>query len=149
IHFLISEHWAAYHRFWSTRVFGRYNRWLEHFNPWNRYRLARACKIVLVIVVGAIVLGRLLDVSPFVAYIEGIGRLVDIMPTFLQAAAFILFWIGGQFALIVYFATRGGVETFFPDDIRTRFSDVWGQDPVLHKVRENLLFLEQPEIIEN
>ena len=149
IHFVISEHWSAYHQFWSKRVFGRYNRWLDRFNPWNRYRVARAFKIVLTIVVVAIVLGRILDVSPFVAYLEGIGRLVDILPTFVQAAAFILFWIGGQFALIVYFATRGGVETFFPDDIRTRFSDVWGQDPVLHKVRENLLFLEQPELIES
>ena len=49
---------------------------------------------------------------------------------------------------MIYFVTRGGVETFFPDDIRTRFSDVWGQDQVMHKIRENLLFLENPEIIE-
>jgi ATP-dependent Zn protease len=47
-----------------------------------------------------------------------------------------------------YFMTRGGVETFFPDDITTRFSDVWGQDQVKHNVRENLMFLDNPEVIE-
>ena len=53
---------------------------------------------------------------------------------------------GSSSALIIWFATRGGVETFFPDDIKTRFSDVWGQDQVLEKVKENLIFLENPEI---
>jgi ATP-dependent Zn protease len=53
-----------------------------------------------------------------------------------------------QFAAIFWFLSRGGVDTYFPDDIRTRFSDVWGQDHVLNRIRENLLFLESPEEIE-
>jgi ATP-dependent Zn protease len=53
-----------------------------------------------------------------------------------------------QFAAIFWFLSRGGVDTYFPDDIRTRFSDVWGQDHVLNRLRENLLFLETPELIE-
>jgi ATP-dependent Zn protease len=53
-----------------------------------------------------------------------------------------------QFAAIFWFLSRGGVDTYFPDDIRTRFSDVWGQDHVLNRIRENLLFLETPELIE-
>jgi ATP-dependent Zn protease len=32
--------------------------------------------------------------------------------------------------------------------VRTRFSDVWGQDAVLGRIKENMLFLENPEIIE-
>ena len=55
----------------------------------------------------------------------------------------------GQFALLFWFLSKGGIETYFPDDIRTRFSDVWGQDPVLDKVKENLIFLEDPKSIES
>jgi ATP-dependent Zn protease len=35
-----------------------------------------------------------------------------------------------------------------PDDLETRFSDVKGQDPVLERVQENMIFLEDPESIE-
>ena len=35
-----------------------------------------------------------------------------------------------------------------PDDIETRFTDVKGQDPVLERVQENMIFLEDPESIE-
>ena len=53
-----------------------------------------------------------------------------------------------QFVAIFWFLSRGGVETYFPDDIKTRFSDVWGQDAVVERVKENMLFLEAPEAIE-
>ena len=53
-----------------------------------------------------------------------------------------------QFVAMFWFLSRGGVETYFPDDIKTRFSDVWGQDPVVERVKENMLFLEAPDAIE-
>jgi len=148
VHYLIAERSPAYHRFWSTRVFGGWNRYVSRFNPWNRYRVARALKWTTLIVVGAIVLGRIFDTSPVLAYFEALREAIDLAPQFVQIVLFLTFWIGFQFGLIIWFSTRGGVETFFPDDIHTRFSDVWGQDNVKHKIRENLLFLENPEIIE-
>ena len=148
IHYLISEHSAAYHQFFTKKVFGGVNRRTSKINAWNRYRMARAAKWLLVLVLGAIILGRALDASPFTAYFEGLSRAVDAVPVIAQAAIFLLFWIGFQFLLMGYFMTRGGVETFFPDDISTRFSDVWGQDQVKHKIRENLMFLDNPERIE-
>ena len=51
--------------------------------------------------------------------------------------------------MLFWFLGRGGIETYYPDDIDTRFDDVWGQDPVEEKVRENLIFLENPEAIED
>jgi ATP-dependent Zn protease len=148
LHYVVSEHSAPYHQFWTKRVFGGWNRYLSRFNPWNRYRFARAVKWVVAIVLGAIILGRILDTSPFTAYFDGLSEAIDAAPVIAQAAIFLIFWIGFQFLLMFYFMTRGGVETFFPDDITTRFSDVWGQDQVKHKVRENLLFLDNPEVIE-
>jgi len=66
------------------------------------------------------------------------------------AARFIIYplLLISQFVLLFWFLSRGGVETYFPDDIDTRFDDVWGQDPVKERVRENLIFLENPEAIE-
>nr|MBA3302485.1 AAA family ATPase [Acidimicrobiia bacterium] len=55
----------------------------------------------------------------------------------------------GQFALLFWFLTRGGVDVYMPEDVKTRFSDVWGQDAVLDKVRENIVYLEDPESIES
>ena len=45
--------------------------------------------------------------------------------------------------------SRGGVDVYYPDDIKTRFTDVWGQDHVLERVKENILFLEHPELVED
>ena len=47
-----------------------------------------------------------------------------------------------------WFLSRGGIEVYMPDDIKTRFTDVWGQDPVLDRVKENIVYLEDPESIE-
>ena len=54
-----------------------------------------------------------------------------------------------QFAAIFWFLSRGGVDVYYPDDIKTRFTDVWGQDHVLERVKENILYLEDPEQIES
>ena len=61
---------------------------------------------------------------------------------------FILLLVVGQFAAIFFFLSRGGVDTYFPDDIKTRFSSVWGQDAVVQHVKESMVFLEDPESIE-
>ena len=54
-----------------------------------------------------------------------------------------------QFVAIFWFIFMiGGIETYKPGEIKTRFRDVWGQDPVLDKVQENIVFLEKPEEIE-
>lgn len=148
VHFFVSERSARYHQFFQKKIFGAWNRRAGKFDPWNRYRVARATKVVAVIVLGAIILGRIFDTSPVLAYFEALREAIELAPQFVQIVIFLTFWIGFQFGLIIWFATRGGVETFYPDDISTRFSDVWGQDQVLRKIRENLMFLEQPELIE-
>ena len=62
---------------------------------------------------------------------------------------FYLFFAVAQFALLFWFLSRGGVEVYYPDDVKTRFSDVWGQDHVLERVKENILYLENPELVED
>ena len=40
------------------------------------------------------------------------------------------------------------MDTYYPDDITTRFTDVWGQDHVVARVKESIVFLENPDAIE-
>ncbi len=60
-----------------------------------------------------------------------------------------LVFVVAQFAALFWFLSRGGVDVYYPDDIKTRFSDVWGQDHVLERVKENIIFLENPEVVED
>ena len=148
IHFLISEHWAAYHRFWTRKVFGGVDRAMRRrFSDWTRFRLARILKILLWIAFYAVVAGKILGTSPIVAIFEAPAIVWRVMPFVLQLA-FAFFFIAFQFIGLFWLLSRGGVDVYYPDDIKTRFSDVWGQDHVLTRVKENILFLEHPDEIE-
>ncbi|WP_084960477.1 AAA family ATPase [Thermoactinospora rubra] len=148
VHFLISEHWAGYHRFWSKGVFGGFDRWTHRrFSDWTRFRISRVLKIAFFVALLAMVLGAVLDTSPFVALFQAPALLFMALP-FVAQLAFAFFFIVFQFIGLFWFLSRGGVETYFPDDIKTRFKDVWGQDHVVERVRENIVFLERPEEIE-
>jgi len=148
IHFLISERSAAYHHFWSQRVFGSTDAWYRrHFGDWTRYRIGRAAKWFFWIAVLAVILGAIYGTSPVLALFEAPRAFFSALPfifQFLFFGALVIF----QFVAIFWFLSRGGVDTYFPDDIKTRFSDVWGQDHVLNRVKENIVFLETPEEIE-
>ncbi|GGK67296.1 hypothetical protein Sme01_09710 [Sphaerisporangium melleum] len=148
IHFLISERSPGYHRFWTQKVFGGFERWSRRrFSDWNRYRIARALKWLFWITVLALVLGQILDVSPIAALFQAPALLWSVLPYGLQLA-FGFFFVIVQFVGLFWFMSRGGVETYYPDDIKTRFSDVWGQDHVVERVKENIVFLEKPDEIE-
>ncbi|AQZ60450.1 Cell division protein FtsH [[Actinomadura] parvosata subsp. kistnae] len=148
LHFFVSEHWSGYHRFWSQKVFGGFERWTHRrFDDWTRFRLARALKIAFFVALVALVLGAVLDVSPFAALLQAPALLWQALPFFLQIV-FLFFFVIIQFVGLFWFLSRGGVETYFPDDIKTRFHDVWGQDHVVERVQENIVFLERPDEIE-
>ncbi|MFI7152500.1 AAA family ATPase [Nonomuraea sp. NPDC050022] len=148
LHFFVSERWSAYHRFWSHRVFGGFERWSHRrFDDWTRYRFSRAAKIVFWVVLIALVLGAVLETSPFLALFSAPALIWKAMP-FLIQIVFLFFVVIIQFVGLFWFLSRGGVETYFPDDIETRFSDVWGQDHVVERVQENIVFLERPDEIE-
>jgi cell division protease FtsH len=148
LHYLLSEHWAGWHQLWSRHIFGRVNRRIGRLNDWNRYRLGRVMKFVAALVVLAYVLGQVYHQPPTTALFRLPATIWSALPMLLQAV-FIMVIAVMQFVAIFWFLSRGGVETYMPNDIKTRFSDVWGQDAVLARVRENLVFLDDPESIED
>jgi cell division protease FtsH len=148
LHFAISERSVRYNRFWTETVFGRFNRVTERrFSAWTRFRIKRVVLVVFWIAVIAVVLGKVVDATPVVALFQAPALLIKALPMIAQITLLLLITIG-QFAALFWFMSRGGVETYYPDDIETRFSDVWGQDHVVARVKENMMLLDRPEAIE-
>jgi cell division protease FtsH len=148
LHYLVSEFSAGYHRFWTHRFFGGVERVTHRrFSDWTRFRLSRWVKWLIWIALIAIVLGQVMDTNPVLVVFQ-LPKLIWSALPFVIQILFILFIAVGQFAAIFWFLSRGGVDVYYPDDIKTRFTDVWGQDHVLERVKENIVYLENPEAIE-
>ena len=148
VHFFISERWSGYHRFWTRRVFGATEKFTQRrFSDWTRFRLARVLKWVAFLSLFIFVISKFMNLSPVLAIFQLPALLWQAMPFILQLA-FAFFFVIFQFVAIFWFLSRGGVDVYYPDDIKTRFSDVWGQDHVVARVKENILYLERPHEIE-
>jgi len=146
LHYFVAERSATY---WS-RV-GRVETFLK--KPWNRltsftqYRLARIARFVAIAIIGAFLFSAAFDTEPIRAWFEALVRLWQALPTILQFVAYLLLAVL-QFVVIFWFLSKGGVEVLMPEDIKTSFDDVWGQDQVVARVKETLSLLEDPDLIE-
>ncbi|MDQ4133465.1 MAG: AAA family ATPase [Actinomycetota bacterium] len=148
LHYFLSERSAGYHLFWKDKVFGRFESRTAKFDDWTRYRISRVLKFLLFLLIVDLVLAAVLDTSPLLALVQVPAQLFQALPLLFQMF-FGVFFLIIQFGALFWFLSRGGTEVYYPDDIKTRFSDVWGQDSVLEKVKENIVFLEDPESIEH
>jgi cell division protease FtsH len=147
LHYVISEHSKGYHSFWSKRMFGGLSRRVARTNDYNRFRVARATKWLFFLVVLDLILAAAFKVSAATALFSLPARLVAALP-FVFQLAFGFFFVIIQFVGLFWFLSKGGSEVIFPEDMDVRFTDVKGQDSVLGKVKETVLFLEHPEAIE-
>ena len=104
----------------------------RRFSDWTRFRLARLLKLAFFVVLFALVAGAgpgdhrrcwRCSQAPALLWSGAAARSLQL--------AFAFFFIAFQFIGLFWLLSRGGVDTYYPDDIKTRFSDVWGQDHVL------------------
>lgn len=149
-HYLVSERAARYHGFWQDRIFGGFERLVQrHFKPWTRFRVGRMLRWALLITVYGYVADALLDqvASPLEAITRAPQLFFQVLPLILQFAMYLAI-IAGQFVFLFWILSRGGTDIVMPEEIRTRFSDVWGQDHVRDLLRETIAFLERPDEIE-
>ncbi|HEX6400827.1 MAG TPA: AAA family ATPase, partial [Actinomycetota bacterium] len=153
IYFVQEESEKAYQRSKARRSKLEARR--ERVDPFLRFRLARVAKWLLVLWILGSILEPIVEgadpaageLNPVTALARAPALLFQVLPMILQIVL-IMFVAVGQFVAIFWFLSRGGVEVIMPDDIETRFSDVKGQDSVLDRVKENMVFLEDPESIE-
>ncbi len=152
VNYVFLEHSPRYFAFW-TRLWKRPDR-KPILSPWTRYRLGRLMKLLIFLWVLGMIIGAFMvrgdgsKLTPIEAIFLGPALLVQALPQILQFVFIISLGVL-QFVAIFWFLSRGGMDTYMPDDIETRFSDVKGQDAVLHRVEENMVFLDDPESIES
>ncbi|MGA8297460.1 MAG: AAA family ATPase [Acidimicrobiales bacterium] len=147
VHYVVSEHSRRWNHFWSSKVFGPRNFARRKTNDWTRFRVGRALRVVVVLVVLAVILAAFYHTSPAVSLFQVPVALYNALP-FIFQLAFAFFFIAFQFIGLFWLLSKGGVDVHYPGDIPTRFSDVWGQDAVVERVKENLIFLKNPDQIE-
>jgi ATP-dependent Zn protease len=148
VHYLLEEHSKGYYAFWEKRVFGGLHRRLGRMDDWARYRMSRAFKYAVVLLALSTFLGRIFHTDPvWLGIVDAPSRLVVALPFILQIA-FAFVFIILQFVGLFWFLSRGGIDTIQPDEIETRFEDVKGQDAALNQLKETLVFLENPDAIE-
>ncbi|HET9061268.1 MAG TPA: AAA family ATPase [Acidimicrobiales bacterium] len=146
VNYLVAEHWGWWAHTWSQTILRGTSRKF-HMSDWGRYRAKRLIAIAAVIALVAVIAGAAQHENP----VAGLFSLPSQLVSVLGYLAYILFAVGAivlQFVAMYWFLSRGGVDIYFPDDIKTRFSHVWGQDAVLQRVKESILFLEDPGSIE-
>jgi cell division protease FtsH len=151
LHYYLQEQSKGYYRLWR-KMLDREEDALGRINPFVRFRLGRLARLlVFAWIIGAIIAAFISQPGDQVNALEAWFRLPGIIKqTFGQIVYFLFIMSFGilQIGGIFWFMSRGGTEVYMPDDIDTRFSDVKGQDAVLERVKENIIFLEDPEAIE-
>jgi cell division protease FtsH len=148
VYYLLTEHSRRAYRA-SSGFFGGSER-LTHraASDYTRFRLSRMFKWLVLIAVLAVILGLVYHTTPVNGLFQAPATIYHLLPDLLIFVFYMLL-IVAQFGMLFWFLSRGGVDTYNPGDITTRFSDVWGQDHVVERVRENMLFLDDPESIED
>jgi cell division protease FtsH len=148
IYYLLTEHSRRAYRA-SAGFFGANERMTHRAaSDYTRFRLSRAFKWLLLVAVLAVILGLVYHTTPVNGLFQAPSTIYHLLPDILIFVFYMLL-IVAQFGMLFWFLSRGGVDVYNPGDITTRFSDVWGQDHVVERVRENMLFLDDPESIED
>jgi cell division protease FtsH len=148
LYYLITEHSRRAYRA-SSGFFGGSER-ITHraASDYTRFRLSRAFRWLLLLAVLSVILGLVYHTTPVNGLFQAPATIYHLLPDLLIFVFYMLLVVA-QFGMLFWFLSRGGVDTYNPGDITTRFSDVWGQDHVVERVRENMLFLDDPESIED
>jgi len=156
IHILISERSAGWNTWWQRNVWGAWERRMLRFKPYTRFRMNRLVKRFIFVTLLGFVLSWKWSLPFFQALAEAPSRWFNIL--FVErnvgtplAISILLSVTFSAFYLIFFYGIFfiGGIETFKPGEIKTRFKDIWGQDHVVNRVKENLDFLEKPQDIES
>jgi hypothetical protein len=121
----------------------------RNLNPVTKFKLSRLFTAFIFFLLIGTVFAKLTNTGDPVAGWAGAANFLwSNMSTLVQGLVYAALAIL-QFVGIFWFMSKGGVTVSMPDDIKTKFDMVWGQDRVVERVRETVKFLEEPERIES
>jgi ATP-dependent Zn protease len=147
-HILARESIPAYHQLWRRAMSGGPRRQPSSLGAWERYRINRTLAVLIVLGVIVLIVARGNNVTPATALIETLPALVVRQLPLLVTPLVLIVALTLPTLATLWLLSQGGYQVYFPDEVTTRFDDVWGQDNVIERVKENLVFLEQPDEIE-
>lgn len=122
---------------------------LARIPAYVRKQAGVALKVGLIIVVLAAGINNIRNSSSYGALNEGFRQMPVYIPMFgIQGMLMLVFFVA-QFLLLFAVLSRGGIYVYLPEEVKTNFTDVWGQDAVVSKVKEMIQFVKEPELIES
>jgi ATP-dependent Zn protease len=115
---------------------------------YTRRQVAALVRLLALGVLVFYVTASLRDSSLAARINAGLAQIPIQLPgTLVNSLVFLLFFVL-QFLMLFWVLSRGGVHVYLPEEVRTGFESVWGQDHVVEKVREVVDFLRDPDAIE-
>lgn len=156
LHFLAGENIVAYWSVWS-KLSKMVNGFFMKLQPQQRSVLSKNAKRITIFVIfaacTAVTLGMPLASTPkyfgktITSLVKGVFETVSNAGTMIQLVVFSAIGLF-QLVMMFWFVAKGGFDVYYPENIKTRFSDVYGQDHVRDRVKEVVDFLENPDLIE-
>ena len=122
---------------------------VRHLPLYTRRQLFGLLRLGAFIALGFWVLARLRSGNTWSLINAGLSQVPVMLPAWLIQGVMFMGVFVSQFLLLFWVLGRGGVSVYLPEEIKTNFSMVWGQDAVLEKVKEVVTFLKEPEKIES
>jgi ATP-dependent Zn protease len=147
IHYYITENLPKYNSF-SNKTIENLWKGINSLPDYTRYRLGRLLKIGFILWIFGTIIGSFAKVSALTALITLPSRILGALPFVLQLFVVLLSAMVYIVAML-FIMSRGDTQIYMPDEIKTRFSDVYGQDHVIEKVKEVMDLLEDPLEIES
>ncbi len=147
INYYIAENFPKYNSF-SNKTVENLGKGLISLPDYTRYRLGRLLKIAFILWIFGTIIGSFAKVSAFTALVTLPSRILGALPFVLQLFVVLLSAMVYIVAML-FIMSRGDTQVYMPDEIKTRFSDVYGQDHVIEKVKEVMDLLEDPLEIES
>lgn len=122
---------------------------LERIPVYARKQLSMLIRVAFIISIIFYGISSLRSSSAYDAFNAGLAQIPVSIPLFGVQGIMMLVFFVAQFMLLFAVLSRGGIYVYLPDEVKTNFSNVWGQDAVVEKVKEMVKFIKEPEVIES
>jgi ATP-dependent Zn protease len=134
----------------TNRLRARWEKRKGRFSDYSRYRIGRIVRYAFwTVALGYLIDGATDKCTGTIGCATAIPALVvQNFQTILFMALNIAMGFAGLFLMMWVLARMDLYQVIHPASIRTRFSDVYGQDKAVARMRENLFLLENPEVVE-
>jgi len=122
---------------------------VERIPAYVRKQISFLTKLILAVLVLAAGVNNIRNSPSYSALNDGFRQMPAFIPLYAIQGILMLVFFVAQFLLLFAVLSRGGIHVYLPEEVKTGFADVWGQDAVVEKIKEMVQFIREPEVIES